>query len=117
MSNNQEPGLVWTVEPGEHATVVHISGEIDMGSQPEFADAVSAGLDSAALVVILNLGEVAFLGSVGLRVLVQADYEAKQAGRQVRVVDGATIVHRVIEVTGLDQVLSLYPTIEDARSA
>lgn len=109
--------LTWSVEPGETSTVVHIVGEIDLSTQSDFQDAVRAGMDSAAPVVVVDLGEVAFMGSIGLRVLVQAHDEAQHAGRTVRVVDGSTVVHRIIEVTGLEQVLSVYPTLADAQSS
>ncbi|MET0135589.1 MAG: STAS domain-containing protein [Kibdelosporangium sp.] len=117
MRNNVELGLKWTVEPGDRSTVVHISGEIDLGTHEDFADAARAGLRTPAPVVVVDLARVTYLGSVGLRVLTRANDEARQAGRMVRVVDGSAIVHRIMEVCGLEQVLSLYPTVADARSA
>jgi anti-sigma B factor antagonist len=117
VSHDGGPALTWSIEPGETSTVVHIVGEIDLSTRSEFQDAVRAGMDSATPVVVVNLGEVAFMGSVGLQVLVQAHDEAQHAGRTVRVVDGSAIVRRIIEVTGLEQVLSVYPTLPDAQSA
>jgi anti-anti-sigma factor len=67
-------------------------------------------------VVIVDLGKVTFLGSIGLRVLVHAHIETESTGRVVRIVDG-TVVRRVMEITGLQQVLPLYETVEDAQSA
>jgi anti-sigma B factor antagonist len=116
VSHNGEQALTWSVDPGETSTVVHVGGEIDLGTQSDFEDAVAAGMGSAAPVVVVDLGEVTFLGSVGLRVLLQANDEARHAGRTVRVVDGSAIVRRIIEVTGLEQVLSVYPTLADAQS-
>jgi anti-sigma B factor antagonist len=111
------PGLEWTVQPGDRSTVVHLSGEIDLGTQEELDQAVRAGLDTSAPVVILDLGKVTFLGSTGLRVLVAAHTEAEGTGRVVRIVDGVEIVHRIMEVTGLERLLALYPTVEQAQSA
>ncbi|TCO45352.1 STAS domain-containing protein [Actinocrispum wychmicini] len=116
MTTSGNPTVRWTVEPGDRSTVVHVGGEIDLATHAEFDKAVRAGMDSGAPVVILNLGEVTFLGSVGLRVLVQANHETQQTGRTLRVVHGTAIVRRIIEVTGLEQVLSLYPTLQQAQS-
>jgi anti-sigma B factor antagonist len=111
------PSLEWTVEPGDRSTVVHVSGEIDLMTQEDFDQAVRAGLDTPSPVVILDLAEVTFLGSIGLRVLVQAHAETAGTERVMRIVDGTEIVRRIMEITGLAQVLALYPTVEQARSA
>jgi len=109
------PGLEWTVEPGDRSTVVHVSGEIDLMTQEDFDQAVRAGLDTGSPMVILDLGEVTFLSSIGLRTLVQAHAETEGTGRVLRVVDGSEIVRRIMKVTGLEQLLALYPTVEQAQ--
>jgi anti-sigma B factor antagonist len=112
-----QPGseLTWTVEPGDHATVVHLDGVIDLATQQIFDEAVRAGLRGSSAITILNLDKVTFLASVGLRVLVQAHQDTQDSGRAVRVVDGAAIVHRIMEISGLEQVLALYPTVTEAQ--
>ncbi|MEV4314984.1 STAS domain-containing protein [Actinocrispum sp. NPDC049592] len=108
--------LGWTVEPGEHSTVVHVSGEIDIATQPDFEEAMRTGMRSGALVVIVDLDKVTFMSSVGLRVLLQVHADAQQAGRSVRVAGMSPIVRRIIDVTGLGQVLAVYPSIEEAET-
>ncbi|MBE1470753.1 hypothetical protein [Kibdelosporangium phytohabitans] len=48
--------------------------------------------------------------------MVHANQDTEKAGRVVRVVDGSTIVRRDLAVTGLQQVLSIHPTLRDAQS-
>jgi anti-sigma B factor antagonist len=115
--DNAGTGFGSWVEPGEQSTVVHVTGEIDLGTLQDFDEAVRAGLDTPSLVVILNLDKVTFMGSVGLRVLLQTHHETLAAGRTLRVVDGSAVVHRIMEVTQLDQVLSVYPTLAAAQSS
>ncbi|SMC66998.1 STAS domain-containing protein [Kibdelosporangium aridum] len=110
------PELAWDVDHDGQTTVVHVTGEIDISTQESFDEAARAGLDSTSPLVILDLGDVTFLGSMGLRTLIQAHNDAEAAGRELRVVQGSTAVHRVIKVTGLTQILALYPTVEEARS-
>ncbi|CAM4055743.1 STAS domain-containing protein [Kibdelosporangium persicum] len=109
--------LNWSVETTDRSTVVHLHGEIDLATEDEFADAARAGLAENSPVVILDLTKVTFLGSVGLRVLVLAHREAADAGLVLQVVEGSPIVHRILEVSGLDQLLSVHPTLDDANRA
>ncbi|RSM88589.1 anti-anti-sigma factor [Kibdelosporangium aridum] len=110
------PELAWDVDHDGRTTIVHVTGEIDISTQESFDEAARAGLDSTSPLVILDLGDVTFLGSMGLRTLIQAHNDAEAAGRELRVVEGSTAVHRVIKVTGLTQILALYPTVEEALS-
>jgi anti-sigma B factor antagonist len=111
------PGLSWSVETIGRSAVVHLHGEIDLDTQDEFGRAAQAGLAQNSPVVVLDLTKVTFLGSVGLRVLVLTHRAAVQAGRVLQVVDGSPIVHRILEVSGLDQILSIHPTLDDANRA
>ncbi|MCE7003077.1 STAS domain-containing protein [Kibdelosporangium philippinense] len=111
------PELTCDVNSDEQTTVVHIAGEIDISTQELFDEAVHAGLDGPSPLVILDLAEVTFLGSIGLRILILAHNEAESAARQLRIVEGSEAVKRVMAITGLAQILALYPTVEEARSA
>lgn len=113
---NGGPDLEWAVETGDQSAVVRVAGEIDLMTQHQFDQAVSEALDTTAPVVNIDLGKVTFLGSIGLRVLIQAHSAAHQNGRTVRVVDASAAVHRTLTLTGLEQVLSIYPSVEAAQS-
>ncbi|SMD25946.1 STAS domain-containing protein [Kibdelosporangium aridum] len=109
------PELAWDVDLDEQTTVVHVVGEIDIETQELFDAAVRAGLDGPSPLVILDLAKVTFLGSIGLRILILAHNEADETGRVLRVVEGSSAVQRVMAITGLNQILALYPTAEKAR--
>jgi anti-sigma B factor antagonist len=116
VTNNAETQLGWIAEPGEQVTVVRFSGEVDLDTHEEFTEGVRAGLDSSSPIVVLDLAGLAFMGSVGLRVLVEAHNETQDAGRALRLVDGSAVVHRIIEVTGLAGLLTVYNTLDEAKS-
>jgi len=70
--------------------------------------------------LVLDLTHVRFLGSSGLRTLRDsaleaADHDGHQPLRVV--VDHRRPVIRPIEIVGLDQILALYHTVEDAIAA
>ncbi|MBA2473796.1 MAG: anti-sigma factor antagonist [Pseudonocardiales bacterium] len=98
------------------ATVVTVVGEVDLLTAPRLLAAVSDALERAGShPVVVDLSEVSFLGSAGLAALVDAAVADEGRREPLRVVvDHTRPVIRPLEATGLDQVLQLYRSVEDA---
>ena len=81
-----------TTQP-ESAGIVRlrIAGEVDMATAPQITDARQVRLD---------LAEVTFLDSTGIRTLLLAQRDAADHGVVLRVVDAHHRVVRVLELTG-----------------
>ncbi|WP_460723556.1 STAS domain-containing protein [Nocardia heshunensis] len=92
--------------------VVSATGEIDINSAGQLREALEAAVPTAPRLII-DLSGVDFIGSVGLTTLLVATDTADS--QQVRVV-ASPQVRRPIEMTGLDNVLALFDTLEDAIS-
>jgi anti-sigma B factor antagonist len=97
-------------------TVVSIGGEIDLSTAPAFEAAIAGALAEEPPVLVIELSAVQFLASAGLRILVAAQEKASKSA-QVAVVASSPATSRPIELTGLDKVFSLYPTLDDALLA
>lgn len=94
--------------------VLSVVGEVDAFTAPLLRAAVSAGIDENGLVVV-DLTKVSFLGSAGLAMLVDAVRDAKQHDTSLRIVVGYTrSVVRPLEVTGLDTVLPVFVSVQEA---
>ncbi|QBS44365.1 STAS domain-containing protein [Nocardia sp. CS682] len=93
--------------------ILSLTGEIDMASAPQFQAAVDEALRDQPNTLVVDLSLVEFFGSAGLSVLLVAA-EALPSG-QLRVV-ASPPVRRPIEVTGLDKLLSVHNTVDDALS-
>jgi anti-sigma B factor antagonist len=106
--------LRYRVSEGEDVTVVHVTGEVDLATSDAFADAVAQALAGSASLVVIDLQEVTFMGSIGLSVLLKANESAARARRGMRIAVGAAVACRTIEISGLDQVLSVFRTVDDA---
>lgn len=99
------------------ALVVTVGGEIDLVTVDRFRAAVTAGFDQLhdGEILVIDLTEVTFLSSQGLQALVDVTQAARRRREPLRiVVDHTRPVIRPIEVTGLDNVLALFDTVEDA---
>ena len=96
--------------------VLTVRGEVDLSTGGRLADAGGAALREAARrPVVLDLSGVSFLSSSGLGLLVSLHDEGRDLGVPVRVVvDPTRPVIRPIRTMGLDEVLALYRTVDEA---
>jgi anti-sigma B factor antagonist len=96
--------------------VLAVQGEIDLSTGGRLADTAGEVLRAAAgRPVILDLLAVEFLSSSGLGVLVSLNDEARACGTPLRiVVDSTRSAMRPIRTMGLDQVLTLFETVDEA---
>ena len=100
----------------EGIAVVSIGGEIDLSTAPAFEAAIATALDNAPPVLVIELSEVSFMASIGLRILA-ATQEKVSSSVHVAIVAGNPATTRPMELTGLDKILSMYPTLDDALIA
>lgn len=99
--------------------VIAVAGEVDLGNVSTLHNVIAAGIDRThGEPCILDLTAVTFLGSAGLKALVESTAHAEARQEPLRiVVDANRPVIRPIEVTGLDDVLRLYHSVEEAVKA
>lgn len=94
--------------------VAHCSGEIDMVTAPALRDAVDLLLTQRPPALVIDLGSVRFLGSSGIEVLVATTQAAERTGVVLAVVAATHAVLRALEVSGVNTVLTLYTTVDEA---
>jgi anti-sigma B factor antagonist len=108
--------ITTSVAHREGVAVVSIGGEIDLSTAPVFEAAITGALDRDPPVLVIELSEVSFMASVGLRILV-ATHEKVSESAQMAIVANNPATSRPIQLTGLDKVMSLYPTLDEALIA
>lgn len=98
------------------AIVVDVAGEVDLLTVRRLRTAVDEALRTAAgQPVVVDLTAVTYLGSHGLAALAEAATKAEQRSEPLRVVvDETRAVIMPLQVSGLDEVLALYYTVEEA---
>jgi len=106
---------VVTVHHGELA-VLAVTGSMDILTAPELADAVGKILTGQPSGLIIDLTAAEFLSSAGMSVLVNAHEAIAPYGSLGVVADGPSTA-RPLRLVGLDQTLTIYPTIEAAVAA
>jgi anti-anti-sigma factor len=85
--------------------LVKVSGEVDISNADELAATVSAITSTSPKRIVFDLNGLRFMDSAGIAVLLGAAAKVEQVG----VRNPSPAVRRVVELTGLTDVLSIEP--------
>jgi anti-sigma B factor antagonist len=104
----------------EHVTrpvVLRLPAEIDLTNAERVGEELCSALTRGAALVIADLTSTVFCDCAGARQFVLADNYAYAQDAQIRFVIPGRNMLRVLTLTGLDQLLSVYPSLDAALSA
>ena len=80
--------------------VIALEGELDLASVGELDTEIARlAADDAAGEVVVDLRELAFMDSSGLRSIILAESRVTEAGKRFALIQGNESVHRVFEIT------------------
>jgi anti-sigma B factor antagonist len=82
---------------GLDAAWVHVGGELDIATTPQLERTLS---QTQARLVVLDLGELAFIDSCGIHAIIDAGTRARRAGRRLVLVRVPANVERMFTLTG-----------------
>lgn len=99
------------------SVVIAVAGELDMATAPQLQAHITELLESERARLVFDLSEVTFCDSTGLSVFVRAKNSCDEAGGDVRLAAPQRGVLRILEVSGLVEVLPTYPTVDAAVAA
>src|SRR3972149_3395387 len=98
----------------EREDIVEVApkGDLDMASvsQMKLQDYINAG----RIKLVLDLESIEYIDSAGLGEIVRAMKRAREAGGDRRLCGVHGQVGKIIEITGLNKAISVYPTREEA---
>jgi anti-sigma B factor antagonist len=106
----------FTVSPyraGE-AVVLRVSGELDIVTAPTLATYLDIALTSAPSVVIVDLIGVDFISSAAFTLLVETHRLTERTTTSLRVAADGPATSRPLQVSGVDQIIDLYPSVAAA---
>lgn len=95
------------------AAVLTVGGTLDMLTATKLQDILAAAITKRPPAVIVDLTDVDFLASHGMRVLIEAHYSAGPETAVVVVADGP-VTARPMMLIGLTELITVYPTLSEA---
>lgn len=104
-----------TRQVGERA-VVEVIGEVDLDTAPQLGEQALSALNDISRHLVVDLSQVGFMDSTGLKVLLATQRRATLADGSFVLVGATRPVRRILELTGLDQALHLYDSLDDIPS-
>jgi anti-sigma B factor antagonist len=98
------------------AVVVAVRGELDLATVPVLRERLDSldEVSTSPAPLVVDLSALTFIGSAGLALLVDLHNKSKERDIPLALVVAGSVVPRAIQVTALDQVFSLYGTLDEA---
>lgn len=84
-----------------------LTGELDIAGAGRVEQELERIERETPATLVLDLRELAFMDSTGLRVILAADERAREQSRRLVIVRGSETVQRIIEMTRLNERLEI----------
>jgi anti-sigma B factor antagonist len=97
--------------------LIAVTGELDLFTAPDLRTKINELIDADVRELIVDLSETEFVDSTALGVLLGAFRRLRSFRGQLVIVDGHDNVTRTFRVAGLDQILTIVDSYEEAAAA
>jgi anti-sigma B factor antagonist len=105
-----------SVEHRGDIAVLTVSGVVDLATAPALEEATDQLVAQKPRALVIDVTDVTFLASVGLKILASTHRELSPTGCFAVIADSPA-TSRPIKLTHLDEVFPLYPTLDDGLTA
>jgi anti-anti-sigma factor len=105
------------VRTGDFVATISLAGELDMATSPRLRQLIDRLIEDGRPRIVLDLGGLSFCDSAGLNTFVQGDKHCAARGGWLRLAHPRGHVARVLELSGVDEVLAYRPDDEPVGGA
>lgn len=106
-----------TVGQQGKATVVRLEGEVDLNVSPQLRTELKVLTHKKLSVIVIDMSGVPYIDSSGVATLVECLQSTSRYGGELRLAALTPRASGVFEISRLDTVFSIYPSVEEAASA
>jgi anti-anti-sigma factor len=106
-----------SVTAGPAFTLVTLAGECDLHTSRQLRDVLTSEVSRGARRMIAELSQLSFMDSTGMQVLLSVRTVLNVRGGSLALVSPLPVVARILELTGADQYIPVYGSLEDAQTA
>ena len=94
--------------------IISLEGKMDAISAPEFEDQMGEWLEQGETSFIINLGEVNYMSSAGLRSILIVAKRLKEQDGKLIFVDLREEVQKIFRISGFSSMIPTYASLEEA---
>jgi anti-anti-sigma factor len=98
----------------DQVTLIVVSGRIDGMNAEELGETLTCEIERGARQIVLDLANVSYMSSAGLRELVAAYRKLHGSTGDLRLAQPSSRVQDVLEMSGLDTIFQIYLTQTEA---
>ena len=104
-----------TITNYKHCDLVKIKGRIDSATAPQFADTIQSITDQGRFKLALDISELDFISSAGLRVLINTQKTCKRYNRGEVVLAGVPKnIYAALDLSGFTQLFQIFDDVTGA---
>jgi anti-sigma B factor antagonist len=97
--------------------VVRVAGEVDMSHEDDLRAELRGAAASDSRGIVVDLTECEFIDSTGVRALLLSRQQSEGDQDRLAVAASSEQILRILSVMGVDQVIPIQPTVEEAAAA
>lgn len=95
-------------------SVLAVTGRVDSATAPELENKLKELVDTEQTQIVLDLKNVEYMSSAGLRAMVSTLKAVKRVNGDLRLSSPSPRVEEVLRLAGLTSIFSIHPTQEEA---
>ncbi|MCY3877727.1 MAG: STAS domain-containing protein [Rhodobacteraceae bacterium] len=96
---------------------VKLDGRLDGANSAKFEEALNAEIGEAGCPVILDLGDLAYISSAGLRAILLVTKALNMKGKKLALCSLPTQIEEVFKISGFNKIIPIHPSHESAAKA
>ncbi|HLO28104.1 MAG TPA: STAS domain-containing protein [Anaerolineales bacterium] len=100
----------------QSVSLMKVKGRVDSETAPELDDALTKLLQNNRNKIVLNLQDVSYMSSAGLRAMVKAYQSANKSGGDVRLAAVSEPIEVILRTVGMLQMFKMFSTSEEAAA-
>lgn len=94
-------------------SVLHLKGDLDASTQPELEEKAAALIENGATNLLIDLSEIGYMGSAGLRALHSISNNLPENG-QLKLLNPSAPVSKVFKTLGFDSYFDIQSDLDAA---
>ncbi len=100
-----------------NTAVIAVQGRVDTLSASDVEQKLFQWIDAGETQLVLDLGELEYISSAGLRTVLVVAKKAKANGGSLCCCQLQGVVKKVFDVSGISHVLTVYNTLDEALAS
>lgn len=94
--------------------IIHINGELDALSSPELTRFFEEKVDKSCVNLVVDLRELNYSSSAGIRVFLGLARGARQNGGDLRIAGVQPGVEKIFKLSKFDKIVKIFHEVDDA---